>query len=105
MKNLLKIFNKEKPQHRVPEYIVFSVDNFNNWFNAPDNNAVYANTGIFLRLSKLSISHVTDYILKAYGIENYCSDVELYTFYNKIQQNWIDQNRTNDFLPPIVKTK
>lgn len=52
----------------VPEYIVFNVDNFNKWFVAPDNGAVYANKGIFLRLDKLGESHVTDYIEKCYGL-------------------------------------
>ena len=52
----------------VPEYIVFNVDNFNKWFNAPDNNAIYANPGIYLRIDKLSEDCITDYILKCYGL-------------------------------------
>ena len=67
---MLKIFTKEviKP-FPVPEFIVLNVDNFNTWFKAKDNNAVYANEGIFLRLDKLSVSHVTDYMEKCYGIK------------------------------------
>lgn len=68
---MFKIFTKEviKP-FLVPEYIVFNVNNFNLWFNDPNNNAVYANAGIFLRLDKLSDAHITDYIEKCYGIKN-----------------------------------
>jgi hypothetical protein len=43
--------------------LFFNVDNFNKWFNDPNNKAVYANTGIFLRLDKLSESH-KDYLEK-----------------------------------------
>ena len=52
------------------EEIIFNVDNFNIWFNHKDNDAQYANPGIFLRVDKLSESHITDYLLKCYGIEN-----------------------------------
>ena len=60
----------------IPFYIIFNVDNFNNWFNATDNNAIYAHSGIFLRTDKLSESHIHDYILKCYGI-----DYTKYTYY------------------------
>jgi hypothetical protein len=52
------------------EEIIFNVDNFNDWFNDPNNNAVYANEGIFLRLDKLSESHIDDYLLKKYKLDN-----------------------------------
>lgn len=63
---------KEEPRKQVlpVEEIVFNVDNFNIWFRHPDNKAVYANEGIFLRTDKLSESHVEDYLLKSYGIKN-----------------------------------
>ena len=61
----------EKP-HRfayTPEAIIFNVDNFNIWFNDPNNQAVYANHGIFLRIDKLGDAIIFDYIYKCYGIE------------------------------------
>ena len=74
MKGLLdRIRGDKKPETRqvLPlEEIVFSVDNFNIWFRHPDNKAVYANEGIFLRTDKLSERHVEDYLLKSYGIKN-----------------------------------
>ena len=89
---MLRIFTKEviKP-FPVPDFIVLNVDNFNVWFKAKDNNAVYANEGIFLRLDKLSISHVVDYIEKCYGVksEDASSKYDVYDFYDKIRANWI----------------
>lgn len=77
----------------VPEYIVFSVDNFNKWFNDDNNNAVYANKGIFLRLDKLSESHITDYIDKCYGLSggflwSKPTHEMIYMFYEEIRKNW-----------------
>lgn len=71
----------------VPDYIVFNVHNFNNWFKHPNNNAVYAHLGIFLRLDKLSESHITDYLEKCYGIKE--ADYEkIKKFYSEIIKNW-----------------
>jgi hypothetical protein len=61
-KEIIRPFN-------VPDYITCNVENFNNWFNAKNNNAEYAHSGIFLRLDKLSESHIQDYFLKCYGID------------------------------------
>ena len=108
---MLKIFTKEivKP-FPVPGYIVFNVDNFNNWFNNPNNNAVYANPGIFLRLDKLSASHVIDYIEKCYGISYtmdefyylYGEEDALIKFVSEIREDWkkrlIDKNKTENEL-------
>jgi hypothetical protein len=72
MKKFLDFFKKkvETPVEIPSEDVVFNVDNFNKWFNDPNNNAIYANPGIFLRLDKLSESHITDYMDKCYGIKN-----------------------------------
>ena len=72
MKKFLDFFKKkvEKPVEIPSEDLVFNVDSFNKWFNDPNNNAVYANPGIFLRLDKLSDNHIIDYIEKCYGIKN-----------------------------------
>jgi hypothetical protein len=62
MKKFLDFFKKkvETPVEIPSEDVIFNVENFNKWFNDPNNNAVYANPGIFLRLDKLSDSHITD---------------------------------------------
>lgn len=72
MKKFLDFFKKkvETPVEIPSEDVVFNVENFNKWFNDPNNNAIYANPGIFLRLDKLSESHITDYMEKCYGIKN-----------------------------------
>lgn len=93
---MLEIFKRKEViiPFRVPDYIIFDVDNFNNWFNARNNNAVYANSGIFLRLDKLSESHITDYLLKCYGITetNYSFGIPVhilvYDFYKEIRKDW-----------------
>ena len=64
---------QEKPSPKrplPPEGIIFSVDNFNIWFNSPENGATYANPGIFKRTDKLSESHVDEYLKNCYGLEN-----------------------------------
>ena len=69
MNKFWKIFTKEIVRaHPVLESIVYDVDNFNKWFCDPQNNAEYAHSGIFLRIDKLSQSHVDDYLKKCYGI-------------------------------------
>jgi hypothetical protein len=35
---------KKEARIEYDEYVVFNVDNFNKWFNDPNNKAVYANT-------------------------------------------------------------
>lgn len=73
MRGLLNIVRgkKEVKNQKLPlEEIIFNVDNFNIWFRHPNNNAVYANEGIYLRIDKLSKSHVKDYLIKSYGIYN-----------------------------------
>lgn len=51
----IKTPSKEDVQKQVAdESVVFNVDNFNTWFCDPNNNAVYVNKGIFLRVDKLS---------------------------------------------------
>ena len=64
------VVEEEKFDYSVNEDVIFNVDNFNNWFNDPNNNAIYANSGIFLRLDKLSDSHIDDYLLKKYNLDN-----------------------------------
>lgn len=87
----------------VPDYIIYNVENFNNWYNATDNNAEYAHKGIFLRLDKLSISQVNDYIVKCYGIISileYQKDIE---FLKEIQKDWRDKLNKKHFYDKIQK--
>lgn len=91
MKSLFKLFTKEiiRP-YPVPEYIIFNVSNFNNWFNAIDNGATYAHSGIYLRLDKLSESHIYEYIKLCYGIERDSVEYEkIRKFYEKIRERWV----------------
>jgi hypothetical protein len=89
-----KFFKKEKPVFVPKKYVMFNVDTFNQWFNDKDNGAVYAHEGIFLRLDKLSKSHITDYLLKCHNIvgnpyELYFNDIEL--FYEEIRKDWLEK--------------
>lgn len=81
------------------ESIVFNVDNFNEWFCNPNNNAIYANEGIFLRTDKLDESHIEDYIDKKYGIKDggpflWSKPVNsmLSDFYKEIRKDWMHKN-------------
>ena len=49
--SLLSKKEDKTPKRVIPlEEIIFNVDNFNIWFNHPENGATYANSGIFKRL-------------------------------------------------------
>lgn len=106
IKKMKDFFSKEKPEVKkeIPnEDVIFNVDNFNEWFCDPNNNAVYANKGIFLRVDKLSDAQVIDYLEKKYGIENggpflwskptwsMISD-----FIKDIRKDWMDKNSNFD---------
>jgi hypothetical protein len=78
----------------VPDYIVISVDNFNLWFNAPNNCATYAHPGIFLRLDKLSQHHIEEYFEICYGITEknhnfvYSFEKTICGFMEEIRLDW-----------------
>jgi hypothetical protein len=92
IKKFLDFFKKEKINVEIPsEDVIFNVDNFNKWFNDANNNAVYANPGIFLRLDKLSESHILDYMLKCYGIENEGHWNNIHNFYEEIRKDWMNK--------------
>ncbi len=91
MKSLLSsILSKRVTKVKPIDSIVYNVQNFNLWFCDPNNNAVYANKGIFLRLDKLSQSHITDYLQKSYGITD-TNYQKLYDFEQSIRKNWYDK--------------
>lgn len=89
MRNLLNLFSKNQEIKQVVpiDDIVYNVDNFNIWFTHKDNGSVYANEGIFLRLDKLSESHITDYLLKNYGITKFDRQ-KIYQFEKSIREDW-----------------
>jgi len=95
MKNLLSsILGKKESKIITPiDSIVYNVQNFNLWFCDVNNNAVYANKGIFLRLDKLSQSHIIDYLDKSYGIKE-VDYVKIHDFEKSIRENWY--NKLND---------
>lgn len=92
MRNLLNLFSKNQEIKQVVpiDGIVYNVNNFNIWFQHKDNGAVYANEGIFLRLDKLSESHITDYLLKSYGITKF-NHQKIYEFEQSIRKDWLSK--------------
>jgi hypothetical protein len=72
---------------RAPYSIIYNVENFNIWFNDPNNGATYAHSGIFLRTDKLSLSHVSEYLKLCFGIVD---GSEKYTlrFLHDIREEW-----------------
>jgi hypothetical protein len=82
----------KKPAQFVPKkYVIFNVETFNTWFNDPHNEAVYAHAGIFLRLDKLSISHIHDYIVKCHGLvlDEWDFEDSIQDFYFKLREDWL----------------
>lgn len=82
---------------------VFNIENFNYCFNNPNNGAIYAHTGIFLRLDKLSDSQFFDYFESYEGIndgENFAYR-EDYTrfikFKDDVRKDWMKEiEKRND---------
>ncbi len=89
---LKKLFGKWIPQQEI----VFNIDSFNYWFCDVDNGAEYANKGIYLRVDKLSISQIEDYINKVFPNVKYATyykniDKLSNEFFYIVRQNWMDQ--------------
>jgi hypothetical protein len=93
---MFNLFPKKKTKEFVPrKYAVYNVDVFNAWWNDPDNGAIYAHPGIYLRTDKLGYSHITEYLQKCHNInldEWDCHDENM-EFYQEIFNNWIQQLR------------
>jgi len=88
---MFKFLTKEVVRpFEVPEYIILNVDNFNLWFNSPKDAGIYAHPGIFLRLDKLSIGYIIEYIENCYGIVSKESSTkyDLYKFHDEIRADW-----------------
>ncbi len=91
IKTFDSIFKKKTKPEVSSEFsndIIFNVDNFNTWFNNPNNNALYANPGIYLRLDKLSETHIQDYIEKCYNIDYTTKQEYIPKFYEDIRNDW-----------------
>jgi hypothetical protein len=91
-KFMFKFFS-QKANHSPKKYVLFNVDTFNTWFNDSDNGATYANSGIFLRLNKLSLSHINEYLIKCHGVDphDWSDDIEI--FYEEIRTNWMTKTK------------
>lgn len=89
-----KFVTKQKELKKVYDpSLVFDVDRFNEWFNDKDNGATYAHSGIYLRLDKLSLSHVTEYLYNEWGLElsgDYTYD-QANEFFLNIRSDWFKQ--------------
>ena len=99
---MFKFLKKEViKSFEVPEYIILNVDNFNLWFNSPKDANIYAHPGIFLRLDKLSVSHIVNYITLCYGIPTKDVSVkyDLYGFHDEIRADWMKriEKRSREF--------
>jgi hypothetical protein len=84
------IFKKQK-KFCPKKYVLFNVETFNTWFNAKDNDAIYAHPGIFLRLDKLSRSTIEDYLVKCHNLNLSDWDIsdEVEKFYEEIRKDWL----------------
>jgi hypothetical protein len=81
------------------KYGLFNVETFNTWFNDKYNDAVYAHSGIFLRVDKLSESHIKDYLIKCHGLElpNWDIQEDISNFYEDIRKDWLKKlDNTNN---------
>ena len=85
-------FNR-KPKFVPKKYVIFNVDTFNTWFNLPDNEAVYAHPGIFLRLDKLDEAQIHDYLVKCHGLdpEEWDIDDDIIEFREEMRKDWIEK--------------
>ena len=78
---------------------IISIDNFNTWFNDPNNGATYAHSGIFLRTDKLSASQFDDYFLSCSGVDDLdhfkeeLTFNEYYDFENAVRKDWQEKQK------------
>jgi len=92
--DIINVFFKKNQKHFIPKkYAIFNISVFNSWFNDKDNGAVYANPGIFLRLDKLSESHIKDYLIKCHNLKlsDYDLDEDIKNFYEEIRKDWLEK--------------
>ena len=94
---MFNFFKKNPKRFISKDYVLFNVETFNTWFQDENNGAVYANKGIYLRINKLSIAHIYDYLIKCHGftieeISYYLDESKIYDFYNNIVENWRKNN-------------
>lgn len=88
---MFKSIFKKKETFVPRKYVLFNVETFNTWFNDKYNDAVYANSGIFLRVDKLSESQIKDYLIKCHGLElsNWDIEEDIRNFYEEIRKDWL----------------
>ena len=98
-------FFKKKVKFIPKRYVIFNVDTFNVWFNSGDNESGYVNSGIFLRLDKLSESMIEDYLTQCHGLNlsEWNIGLEIINFQSEIKKDWLKKLQINDWLRPITK--
>jgi hypothetical protein len=78
---------------------ILNVDNFNEWFNDPNNGDTYAHSGIFLRTDKLSQGHFDEYFNSCEGVDNLehfkeeATFKNIYNFENSVRNDWFDKQK------------
>ena len=82
-----KFFTKEEKEVKLFEASMANVERFNEWFCDPNNGATYANAGIFLRTSKLSVGQIKEFFQIVHGVEN-VDEQTLFWFHNAIRIDW-----------------
>jgi hypothetical protein len=76
---------------------ILNIENFNTWFNDPNNGATYAHSGIFLRCDKLSESHFEEYFESCDSVDDlthFNNEVRYdkrYKFMESVRKNWMSQ--------------
>jgi len=73
---------------------ILSTKKFNKWFNSDKDSSLYAHSGIFLRLDKLSKSHFDNYIkMTTHGYLAYedFDFVKMLSFEDRVRKNWRKQ--------------
>lgn len=91
---MFKNLFKRGPKFVPKKYVIFNVDTFNQWFNDKDNGATYANSGIFLRTDKLSISHIEEYLVKCHNLKlsDWDLNEDIIKFMGNVSSDWMKKS-------------
>lgn len=64
----LRLNSLELKYELIRSGLMFNTKKFNTWFNSDKDWSIYAHSGIFLRLDKLSQDHFVEYII-SHGLD------------------------------------
>jgi hypothetical protein len=97
---MFKNLFKREPKFIPKKYVIFNVDTFNKWFNSKDNGSTYANPGIFLRTSKLSVNHIEEYLVECHGLKlsEHNLSVDIIEFHGTIRRDWMKKSQGDSKL-------